>query len=78
MVCSSGRYSPFTDSSHFLTLVHATNRYVYVLDPLRRESYAEVDSSGIVELITPGLVRVALENLELCRFYTIYLLEYTP
>lgn len=78
IVCTTGRYSPFTDSSHFLVLAHATDSHVYVLDPLRRESYAGVDHYEIVDLITPGLARVGLEHLDKCRFYTIYLLEYTP
>ena len=46
------------------------------LDPLRRESYASLDVYGVLELISPGLVRVKLENAHLCHFSTISLLTY--
>lgn len=76
-VCSvSGTYSPFTNNSHFLVLAHVDDEYVYVLDPLRRESYAEMDIYGVVELISPGLVRVKLENASRCHFSGISLLTY--
>ncbi|MDD5897386.1 MAG: class B sortase [Clostridia bacterium] len=74
--CVTGSSSPFTRNSHFLVLAHADNEYLYVLDPLRRESYASLDVYGVLELISPGLVRVKLENAHLCHFSTISLLTY--
>ena len=74
--CVSGSYSPFTRNSHFMVLSHVSDGYIYVLDPLRRETYAELDPNGIVEIITPGLVRVKLENAHMCHFTGINLLTY--
>lgn len=74
--CASGYYTPFTNSSHFLVLASVTNEYIYVLDPLRRETYGDMDRRGIAEIITPGLVRVRLENADLCHFTSIQLLTY--
>jgi len=74
--CVTGTYSPFTNNSHFLVLAHVDDEYVYVLDPLRRESYAELDTYGVVEVISPGLVRVKLENAYICHFNSISLLTY--
>jgi hypothetical protein len=59
-----------------MVLSHVSDGYIYVLDPLRRETYAELDPNGIVEIITPGLVRVKLENAHLCHFTGINLLTY--
>ena len=74
--CVSGAYSPFTRNSHFLVLARVTNEYIYVLDPLRRETYGAQDPNGIVEILTPGLVRVRLENAAQCHFTGINLLTY--
>lgn len=74
--CVTGSYTPFTRSSHFLVLAHVTDEHIYVLDPLRRESYEELDPRGIVEIISPGLVRVRLEDAYLCHFTSISLLTY--
>ena len=74
--CVSGSHTPFTRNSHFLVLARVTNEYIYVLDPLRRETYGEQDPSGIVEIIVPGLVRVKLENAAQCHFTGINLLTY--
>lgn len=73
--CVTGSYTPFTQNSHFLVLAHATDEYLYVLDPLRRETY-ERDRYGVVEVLTPGLVRVRIENAGICHFTTISLLSY--
>lgn len=78
ITCATGSYNPFTRTSHFLVLAGATDEHIYVLDPLRRESYDELDHYGVLELITPGLVRVRLENASVCHFSPIYLLKYEP
>ncbi len=62
---------PFTSRSHFITLAGADEEYLYILDPLRREDYTELDRYEALELITPGLVRVKLENAHLCRLSSI-------
>lgn len=63
----------FTGSSHYLCLASVTDGYVYVLDPLMRESYKE-DRSGVLEVVEPGLVRAKEEErlkLGLSGFYMI-------
>lgn len=75
-VCCVSGYTPFTRNSHFMALARVTNEHLYVLDPLRRESYGDMDPKGIVEIITPGLVRVKLEDAPQCHFSGIYLLTY--
>lgn len=76
--CTSGTYSPFTNSSHFMVLARATDDYIYALDPLRRDSYETWDHYEVLELLTPGLVRVKLENAQVCHFNTINILSYQP
>ena len=76
--CTSGTYSPFTNSSHFMVLARATDDYIYALDPLRRDSYDTWDHYEVLELLTPGLVRVKLENAQVCHFNTINILSYQP
>ena len=65
---------PFTSRSHFVALAGADEEYLYVLDPLRREDYSELDRYNVVEIITPGLVRVRVENVYLCRLSSIAVL----
>ena len=75
IACTTGRYSPFTSSSHFLVLAHADDEYLYVLDPLRRTNYSKLDPQNYLEIITPGLVRIKLENAPMCGFAPIYLMQ---
>lgn len=70
-------YSPFTASSHFMALAGADEEYLYILDPLRRESYAKLDPQGVVDILTPGLVRVRIEDSMSIPMSPIYLLEKT-
>lgn len=65
---------PFTNRGHFLILIHTDDSYLYVLDPFRRESYSDLDKAGILEIISPGFVRVKLENIDKCGFKSIFLL----
>ena len=78
VACVSGYGTPFTNTSHFLVLARATDEYLYVLDPLRRETYADRDPNGLLEVLTPGLVRVRLEDAPLCHFSSFQLLSYEP
>lgn len=73
IACTTGFGSPFTATSHFLVLAGADDDYLYVMDPLQRESYP-TDSKEYLEIITPGLVRIRLENASRCNFAPIYLL----
>ena len=58
VVTCTVRGSPFTGSSHYITLAGADDTYLYILDPLRRDTYEELDPYEWVEIITPGVVRM--------------------
>lgn len=61
ITCTLGD-SPFTSRSHYITMVAADDTYLYVLDPLRRESYGDLDPHEILDILTPGLVRMKLSD----------------
>lgn len=67
--------NPFTRSSHFLLLVAKDDTHVYILDPLRRDNYDKLDRYKALEIITPGLVRMSLENAERFLLEPIYLIK---
>jgi len=79
-VTCTGRGSPFTSSSHFITLAGADDTYLYILDPLRREEadYEALDYYHWLEVLTPGLVRLKRSNamnLMMSPIYLMYLPE---
>ncbi len=76
VACASGR--PFTKTSHFLVMTGVDEEYLYILDPLRRESYEELDRKGYLELLAPGLVRVRLENVSRVGLAPMYLITRKP
>lgn len=75
IACTGGYGNPFTKSSHFLVLAGVDEQYLYVLDPLRRTNYDQLDPNQYLEIIVPGLVRVKLENAPRCNLAPIYLLH---
>lgn len=78
IACTSGYGSPFTKTGHFLVLAGTDDDYLYVLDPLRREDYQELDRKNYLEVIVPGLVRIKLENATECNLSPIYQLQRLP
>ncbi len=68
-------FSPFTNTSHFITLVGADDTYVYIIDPLRRSDYGDLDPDGDVEILTPGLVRLTRQKAMYMMMSPIYLLS---
>lgn len=63
----------FTSTSHFMVIAAADEDYIYILDPFMRESY-ERDTSHLLEVIEPGLVRGRTKDvlrLGLSSFYTM-------
>lgn len=66
---------PFTNRTHFLLIVGSDKEYLYVIDPLRRDNYDLLDKQRILEIVSPGLVRVKLENAEKCGFKSVFVLE---
>ena len=75
IACTSGHGSPFTSTSHFLVLAGIDDEYLYILDPLRRTHYRNLDKKGFLEVVEPGLVRVRLENATECNLSPIYLIQ---
>ncbi len=75
IACTSGYGSPFTKTSHFVVLAGVDDDYLYVLDPLQRDNYRDLDRKSYLEVITPGLVRIKLDNATQCCLAPIYLLQ---
>ncbi len=67
--------SPFTRSGHFVVICGLDEEYVYFLDPLCRDSYADYDRRGYAEILQPGVCRIARENIDNCNLIPFYLLE---
>lgn len=64
ILASALRGSPLSNSSHFVVITGVDDEYFYVLDPLRRteEEYLKTDKRKILELVSPGVVRIRLEH----------------
>ncbi len=77
ITCTVGPTSPFTGSSHYITLAAADEEYLYVLDPLRREKeeYGDLDPTDVLEVLTPGLVRMKLSDAMLTVMSPFYLIS---
>lgn len=67
--------SPFTSTSHYVVIAGADETYFYVLDPLPRESYGSLDRYGIVEVLSPGVARIRIENASLCLLSPLVILS---
>ncbi|MBR6787253.1 MAG: C39 family peptidase [Clostridia bacterium] len=63
----------FTTDSHYLVLAHVDDEWIYVLDPYMRESYAEMDTKGILEIVEPGLVRAKVSDFSHLGFSGYYM-----
>ncbi len=74
ITCTGDYNSPFTNNSHFITLAGVDEEYLYIIDPLRRESYGNLDPRGMLEILTPGLVRITKKNAGGVVMSPIYLL----
>lgn len=77
ITCTGGYGSPFTSSTHFITLAGADEEYLYILDPLVRDDYGELDEDGMLEILTPGLVRMKKADAMNIMMSPVYLL-YKP
>jgi len=75
VICCAANGSPFTKSGHYVLLAGWDDTYVYVLDPLPRDSYEKYDRNHYAEILQPGVVRIAIENLGDCHMKPYYLLE---
>ncbi|NMD38561.1 MAG: hypothetical protein GYA87_07790, partial [Christensenellaceae bacterium] len=70
--------SAFTDNSHFIVLVGVDDKYLYVIDPLRRDTYMPKDERKLLDIMTPGLVRIKLEDVYKCGIFSIFILDKNP
>lgn len=75
VACTGGYDSPFTSTSHFIVLAGVDEDYLYILDTLRRDSYKKWDERGWTEILTPGFVRIKLEDVGSCALRPIYMLR---
>ena len=75
-VCSVSR-GPFTQSGHYVVLAGVDDEYVYVLDPYRRDSYKGNQNASMLDIISPGVVRIKLEDADRCQLHTSYIIEKT-
>ena len=64
ILTSALRGSPLTNSSHFVIIAGVDEEYFYIIDPMRRteEEYLKTDKRGILELVSPGVVRIKLAD----------------
>ncbi len=64
VLTSALRGSPYTNSSHFVVIAAVDDEYVYILDSLRRteEEYAKTDGRKLLEIVSPGVTRIRLED----------------
>lgn len=77
ITCTGGYGCPFTSRTHFITLAGADEEYLYILDPLARDDYGELDEDEKLEILTPGLVRMKKADAMTIMMSPIYLL-YKP
>ena len=61
-VCTGGTNSPIAPNfGHYFVMVYADDNYVYFLDSMFRDEYPK-DKEHVIEILSPGLYRVAIEN----------------
>ncbi len=76
VVACATKGSPFTLTSHYVTLVGVDSTYLYILDPLRRggSEYQKMDKRGVTQVLSPGVLRVRLEDAELLLLSPLHIL----
>ena len=79
VICvTGGRQSPFTTKSQYVVLAGADNEYLYILDPNRRTSYKATDTNRMLEVLSPGVVRVRLDYSRQIGLGTYYIFKRPP
>ena len=72
---TGGTESPFTGGGHYLTLAHADNTYLYIMDPYLKSDYSKTDKRHLLTQIQPGLLRARVEDMDQLLLYTFYIVE---
>lgn len=67
VVAHSRAGSVFTNTGHYVTLAHADDENLYVLDPLCRENYTTKNASHLT-VHEPGLVSLRHEDIRMAGF----------
>lgn len=76
LLCCAVRGSPFTNTSHFIAIAGADDTYFYVLDPLFRTDYSDCQNATAIDaILSPGVVRIKLEELRRCNLSVVGYLE---
>ena len=76
VVASTGGVdSPFTGGGHYLTLAHADDTYLYIMDPYLKSDYSKTDKRHLLTQIQPGLLRARVEDMDDLLLYTFYIIE---
>ena len=74
VVALASRGGAFTDTGHYVFLAHVDSERLYILDPLRRETYRTNQASKL-EIIQPGLVALTHENIQAAQFSSFLIFE---
>ena len=72
---TGGSDSLFTGGGHFLTLAHADDTYLYILDPYLKDDYSKTDKRKLLTQLQPGLLRADIAEMDHLLLYTFYILE---
>lgn len=72
---TGGSDSPFTGGGHFLTLAHADDTYLYILDPYLKDDYSKTDKRKLLTQLQPGLLRADIAEMDHLLLYTFFILE---
>ncbi|MBQ8537508.1 MAG: C39 family peptidase [Clostridia bacterium] len=72
IVSTGGRATPFANGGHYMVLASYDDEYLYIMDPMLKESYGKTDKEELLEIISPGLVRARREDLK-----KLYLTSFT-
>lgn len=51
---TGGTESPFTGGGHYLTLAHADNTYLYIMDPYLKSDYSKTDQAASADADSAG------------------------
>ena len=74
VVALASKGGAFTNTGHYVFLAHADETYLYVLDPMCRETY-KTNYASKLDILEPGLVALSMANISAARFGTFYIFQ---